>query len=245
MLLKRLSLVLAAVLLFGSALVASPRQTFAGCTTTITITSINAYRDYVNITYNNNGVPSFTFTVSTTHDGTIASKTVNPAVTGNGLKATINLNPSLVSEGEIIAVESTDQCSTGPVSATAHGLYYAGGPTGPLCDDGRINYNDCEPVAIYPVNDEGSHGIEVWIVDTSPVGRFGFFVSAQDLDALPENPAAPIKIASSKDGFATLYKLPSGEYQVNAGPDKEGKTFIFRFDGLPPGEYPTVTTSKG
>jgi len=39
-----------------------------------------------------------------------------------------------------------------------------------------------------------------------------------------------------------LYKHPNGDYQVNYGPDFEGKVFTFRFNGLPPLTYPEVTT---
>jgi hypothetical protein len=111
-----------------------------------------------------------------------------------------------------------------------------------ICADGRINYMDCEPIAIYPKHREDGYGLEVWIVDTSPVGRFGFYVSPAQLAALPDKPEQAIRIAESKDGFAALYKLSSGEYQVNAGPDFEGKVFVFRFSGLPPAAYPNVST---
>lgn len=113
----------------------------------------------------------------------------------------------------------------------------------PYCPDGRINYRDCEPVAIYPVQDEDGVGILVYVVkrEDKGVGEFGFFVSFAELNALPENPEEPILIAETDDGFAQLYKLPSGEYQVNAGPDDEGKVFEFRFSIIP-GEYPEIET---
>jgi hypothetical protein len=31
----------------------------------------------------------------------------------------------------------------------------------------------------------------------------------------------------------SLYKLTSGEYQVNVGPDSEGKVFVLNFTGCP------------
>lgn len=137
----------------------------------------------------------------------------------------------------------------GPLQATARAIVPACGEDAELleksaCADGRINFIACEPVAIYPVQDDGGWAMNVWIVERGdPIGRPGFFVSAEDLAALLANPPAPILVAESEDGFTQLYWLPSNEYQVNAGPDYEGKVFAFRFKSFP-GQLPTLTTSR-
>jgi len=99
------------------------------------------------------------------------------------------------------------------------------------CDDGRLNILTCEPVAIYPTVDEEGVGLQLWVYRRgADFATPSYFASPQDLaEAQAAIGDAPLEIGSTPDGFATLYLLPSGEYQVNAGPDEEGKVFVFRF----------------
>jgi LysM repeat protein len=79
----------------------------------------------------------------------------------------------------------------------------------------------------------------------APDSRFGFFVSAPQLASLPRTQPHPtLRVAQSQDGFAVLYWLDSNEYQINAGPDFEGKTFVFRF-AIFPNQTPIVETFFG
>jgi hypothetical protein len=55
-------------------------------------------------------------------------------------------------------------------------------------------------------------------------------VSESKLSKLANNPTRTIRVATTKDKYVTLYKLKTtGEYQVNIGPDKEGKVFVYIF----------------
>jgi hypothetical protein len=55
-------------------------------------------------------------------------------------------------------------------------------------------------------------------------------IEIDGLAELPANPDAPLEIASTNDGYVVFYKLPSGEYQTNIGPDNEGKIFVYVFE---------------
>ncbi len=117
-----------------------------------------------------------------------------------------------------------------------------GGQAVSNCDDGRININLCEPVAIYPVmDDEGVHMVVYNVERGDDIGEFAFFVDAETLSDVREDTLYPVEIARSEDDFAILYWMPEGHYQVNAGPDFEGKVFTFAFEHFP-GQIPTVTT---
>jgi hypothetical protein len=161
-----------------------------------------------------------------------------------GDTVTLTYPPQPVGSVLMITVSSFMTVSTAPEACTGETETNTGDPAQPpRCADGRLNYNDCEPLAIYPVNDEGSYGVQVYIVEAEDkgMGRFGFFVFSADLDALPDNPETPILVAESEDGFVRLFKLPSGELQFVGGPDYEGKYFVFRFTDFPT-TYPQVST---
>ncbi|MEZ4668184.1 MAG: hypothetical protein R3E39_09745 [Anaerolineae bacterium] len=49
-------------------------------------------------------------------------------------------------------------------------------------------------------------------------------------------------MATSPDGLVKFYKLSSGEYQINYGPDAKNKIFVFHWTGLPPQAYPEMST---
>lgn len=106
--------------------------------------------------------------------------------------------------------------------------------------DGRINYYMGDLVAVlYPdADDDGKPGIHVYDVleasgETSAkgvfIGMYGYDDFAPYLD---DAPAQNVKIGSI--GLTTLYALTTGEFQVNIGPDSEGKITAVIFKGLPP-----------
>ncbi len=102
-------------------------------------------------------------------------------------------------------------------------------PSIPAITDGRL-LTTITVGAVYADED----GVTVYAIDDKSVGKLALFVSAEELEALPENPDENLLVAQSEDGKFTLYKLTTGEYQVNMGPDAEGKTQVIIFDALPP-----------
>jgi hypothetical protein len=65
---------------------------------------------------------------------------------------------------------------------------------------------------------------------------FGIFhITAEELDEMyPGNPDVNTLIFQSDDGKLAFYKLTSGEYQINVGPDNDGVVHVFIFTGVPP-----------
>lgn len=111
-----------------------------------------------------------------------------------------------------------------------------------LCDDGRINTNLCEPVAIYPIVDEDDIHMVIYNVESGDdEGELSLFVDAEILSGVPDDNEYPIELARSTDNFAILYWMPDGNYVVSAGPDFEGKVFLFTFSEFP-SQVPTVVT---
>lgn len=54
-------------------------------------------------------------------------------------------------------------------------------------------------------------------------------VSASRLERLPDTPSRNRRVTRTSDHYVTLYKLTTGEFQVNIGPDNDGKVFVYIF----------------
>jgi hypothetical protein len=248
---RKVALLALTLLLMGLGLLHPAQRTMAGCSS-ITITNLTVYRDLVIVTYD-----PFTFSPlnvdfaatdqSSSFATTVGSGTDPGVTTTTGRVFSFALNPAQVAEGEAVQVtgELPDQCGGDTITGTARGFNGTAPPNlaaPAACDDGRINFNHCDKIAIYLVNDEDGVGLQVLIVDHLIVPRGAIFVSAAELDALPDNPARNTLIAQSKDGLVKFYKLAGGEYQINYGPDANNKVFVFRWTGMPPAAYPDVST---
>ncbi len=42
-----------------------------------------------------------------------------------------------------------------------------------------------------------------------------------------------ITVKTALDGYISLYKLSTGEFQINVGPDQENKVYTINFTGCP------------
>ncbi len=244
--LKRLLPIASILLALTFILFAPVRPAAAGCNNFVTLSSITAYRDYIVINYSLTGAtqPSITFSVRESDTNTLVGSTTVTNVPAGSYSVEFSLNSALISEMEMLEVTGLLALGcddTRFVIATGLHLSQA---TAPQCADGRINFNHCDKIAIFPIKDEGSFGLEVLIVDKLIVPKFATFTSAQELDALPDEPENDILIAESDDGLVQFYKLRNGEYQVNYGPDYESKVFVFRWKGIPAASYPVVETFK-
>lgn len=102
-----------------------------------------------------------------------------------------------------------------------------------LCPDGRITYTSCDPLIIYPVITGDGVGWTIYTTERADnMGNFKLYIAAEDFEALPTTSEQNCTIASSDDGTVVVYLLTTGEYQVNVGPDEEGKVFSFIFFDL-------------
>ncbi len=98
---------------------------------------------------------------------------------------------------------------------------------GSSVSDGRLI--DLPNSAVY-ANEQG-------IFVYSANGQSGFLsavIGADELAGYPEQPEENTLLASSLDGYIHIYLLTTGEYQINIGPDAEGKVIVIIFTGLPP-----------
>lgn len=134
-----------------------------------------------------------------------------------------------------------DQGYTAPSSAPAPSVsappVQVAPPTPP--PDGRLNIQSAD-VVLYP---NGSSGLDVYGVNADGSGFLVFSVSGAELAALPDCPATNTLIAANDPANPTiaLYKLTSCQYQLNVGPDQDGKVYVYIFDTIPP---TTIYTSE-
>jgi len=89
-------------------------------------------------------------------------------------------------------------------------------------------------VAMY-YDEDGVEGLTFYEIDENSNGNLVFYLTPEELaewDAteVTENTL----IAQNADGTVAFYKLTTGEYQLNVGPDADGKVEVTIFDGFPP-----------
>lgn len=92
--------------------------------------------------------------------------------------------------------------------------------------DGRENRNDrAATVAIWCTG----RGVEVYDLDISGNGELAFIATFAEINAVPAMPEENTLIEGIP-GIA-LYRLTSGELQVNGPYDWEGKPYVYIWDG--------------
>lgn len=104
------------------------------------------------------------------------------------------------------------------------------------CDcpqDDRMNCQGIEFYGLYYRYDRnGDCYFETYlIVPEREQGRFAFRVTAAELAKLPAS-VEENTLIKQRFGIA-MYQLTSGEFQVNAGPNAEGKVYVIKFRGCP------------
>ncbi|MBI5928956.1 MAG: hypothetical protein HY862_06590 [Chloroflexi bacterium] len=98
----------------------------------------------------------------------------------------------------------------------------------------RVSTDTALPVVIYvPISDAADLFIDIWRLDENNLGYEVLTIPADELLALPDFPAENLLIASTADEFIRVYKLTTGEFQVNVGPLVDGKIHVLIFDGIP------------
>ncbi len=87
-----------------------------------------------------------------------------------------------------------------------------------------------------PDQPESVQTYQIWGINEEGQGYLAFVVDEPALNELPPTPENPITVAESEGGEVALYKLPSGEYSLQIGPDEEGKVQVVIMDAIPPTE---------
>lgn len=136
-------------------------------------------------------------------------------------------NPIVRSDTYRVYCNQTINNLGGAVTAT-------GGTTGGGVDD-RLNMGQGDLLnVLYARYDRNSKPeIHVYSLNSLSQGVFqGTFPYVRFLPYLTKPPQRNVLIA--KVGSSSLYALASGEFQINVGPDSEGKIYSVFFTGLPP-----------
>ncbi|MFN8376470.1 MAG: hypothetical protein U0694_26810 [Anaerolineae bacterium] len=99
--------------------------------------------------------------------------------------------------------------------------------------DARINCLGDEYYGVYTrTSSNGSCYIDVVLIDEDTGrGRRGIRLTPREQEAVEEFPAENTLVDSYYE--ASVYRLTSGEWQVNAGPNREGKVYVVVFTGCP------------
>ncbi|GIK65049.1 MAG: hypothetical protein BroJett018_28430 [Chloroflexota bacterium] len=79
---------------------------------------------------------------------------------------------------------------------------------------------------------DGKLFIEIWALNEHAIWQPALYITKAELAALPEFPSENLLIA--RVDTISVYKLTTGEYQVNVGPLKDGKVHVVIFEGIPP-----------
>jgi hypothetical protein len=90
--------------------------------------------------------------------------------------------------------------------------------------DGRVKPDAGAPVAVYCHD----YGIDVYRINPDSTGTLAFTATNAELDRVGDSSAKNTLIDSSAD--IRLYRLTTGEFQVNAGPDAEGKEYVLTWE---------------
>ncbi|MBN1427060.1 MAG: hypothetical protein JXB07_01665 [Anaerolineae bacterium] len=111
----------------------------------------------------------------------------------------------------------------------------AGGNGAP---DDRINWQHGDDHAIlYPRQDAAGHPVlHVYCLDEKGNGYLGDILTQDMFSKAPAHPLQNTKVGETHVCQVPVeaYVLNTGEYQINIGPDIEGKTHEVIFTGLPP-----------
>lgn len=110
----------------------------------------------------------------------------------------------------------------------------------------RINQAAAIPYIIYVptaarATEQNEIFIDLWHLDENGVGQPLLYISKDQLLALPDHPTENLLFASTPDSLVNVYKLTTGEYQLNIGPLAEGKVYTTIFDAIPPTQITNST----
>ncbi|MEO8396246.1 MAG: hypothetical protein ABI700_24845 [Chloroflexota bacterium] len=104
------------------------------------------------------------------------------------------------------------------------------------------------PYALYtPTEKDETCSLDIWSIEADGQGKRAIKLTADDLADLPAADEIEnyVMVESAKNDFITLYKLNSGQYQINVGPDSEGKVYVIDFTGCPANDVTESTFVVG
>ncbi len=128
----------------------------------------------------------------------------------------------VASQPDKTTTEKADRGEISPVYS-ANITCSAGVVTEVICfPDGRLNHNCAAPIAVYLVKDADGVSLDIWRILPDTSGRPEMFFTADDLEAAGDG-----LTVVGRSGNIVLYKLASGEYQINVWLGL--KVYVIRF----------------
>ncbi|MEP7291768.1 MAG: hypothetical protein ABI835_08285 [Chloroflexota bacterium] len=84
-------------------------------------------------------------------------------------------------------------------------------------------------------DENGDCTIDIWIVQADGTGKQALELTAEEIADLPaaEDIDRYVLIGDAYNGYISLYKLQTDQYQLNVGPDGEGKVHTINWAGCP------------
>jgi hypothetical protein len=133
---------------------------------------------------------------------------------------------------------ATVSCSASVAPPTSPVVNYGTLPPAvPSFSDGRLTNRHGDQIAVFSTVEDGKIGLQVWLVDGLTVPAFALDISAGDIEEAQAQEGVTVLMGESEDRLVRVFKLDSGEIQINYGPDSEGKLFVYRFTDLRVGAY--------
>ena len=119
----------------------------------------------------------------------------------------------LLGYGSVEEASFSGTCNAAPVAPPAPQA-----PDAPFSYADRLNAQDiAAPVAIYPVDLGTGTGLHFYAIGADGTGSLALVVTPEQIATVPAMPATNTLIARSADGSISLYRLTTGEFQVNMG----------------------------
>jgi hypothetical protein len=111
-------------------------------------------------------------------------------------------------------------------------------PTQEKAPDDRLNWKHGDDYAVlYARNDaQGNPILHIYCIDEKGNGSLGYILTQEMFDRAPAKPSSNTKVGETDACRVPVkfYVLTTGEYQINIGPNAEGKVEVIVFTGLPP-----------
>jgi hypothetical protein len=178
----------------------------------------------------------------TNHSDALLGTSIDLGTTANVTNWTApNDNPRVyveaIANGDTVSTDVIEiDCATGTYTILASSGGSAETDTAlnvPPPDD-RINWRSGDDSAVvYVRNDaEGNPILEIYCIDENSEGHLALLITESDVSAIATPPESNQLVAESNDCALSFYVLTSGEYQINIGPDSEGKIVALIFESL-------------
>jgi hypothetical protein len=195
---------------------------------------------------------TFTYTNATLSAGEIISMKV---VTSTGWIRSLSIEspPGQVISGPVAMASTVGAAGTVSYTIPQDGLYNlyfvvdvdatdgaafkytfqcTAAPLPPPPPDSRFNWHHggMHSVVMYAADESGTPGLRM----LSPRGRELLWLPLAALNPDSAPPAVNTELARTPDGQIRVYRLATGEFQVNIGPDAAGIERVTIFEGIPP-----------